>query len=88
MIEALNILEPGISNSVVNVTFELSVTRIAQIKQQVGSENLTKIEAANEIETEVNKARNAFNILMAGSEGKLQLESRMKRVMTQSSLPI
>lgn len=82
----LSQLEPGISNSVTNVKFELSAAKIAQIKQQMLAKNLCKADAEKLITDEVTKARQAFDILVAGSEGKTLLESRLQRVMAQSVL--
>lgn len=85
MIELLSSLEPGISNSISNVTFELSHAKIAQIKRQ---KNLATKEAEKLIADELKNARDAFDVLMAGSEGKMQLESRLQRVVAQSSMDL
>lgn len=86
MIKTLSILEPGNSNSVTNVKFELSVAKISKTKRQMNSKVVSKDEAKKFISGEVEKAREAFMILAAGSEGKALLENRMKRVIAQSSL--
>lgn len=84
--DAINILEPGISNSSVNVKFELAAVKIAQIKQRVRASSLTKADGEEFIATELNDARQTFDILSAGCEAKALLDGRMKRIIDQSSL--
>lgn len=81
MIEALCSFEPGISNSAANVKLELSAAKIAQIKRQ---KNLEKREAEKLVADEVRSARDALDILMAGSDGKMLLENRLSRIITLS----
>lgn len=88
IIEALSTLEPGISNSIANVNFELCVAKIAKIKQQIALNILSKSDAENLVAIEVKNARGAFEILTAGSEGKSQLESRLQRLIAQSSTTV
>lgn len=81
MIEALSSFEPGISNSAANVQLELSAAKIAQIKRQ---KNLEKREAVKLVADEVRSARDALDILMAGSEGKMLLENRLIQIIKLS----
>lgn len=85
LIEVLSSLEPGISNSMANVKFELSSVKIEQIKRQ---NNLTAVEIEKLMADEVKNTQDAFDILMAGSESKNQLESRLKRVIAQSAMKL
>lgn len=86
MFDTLSILEPGISNAVTNVKFELSFAKISKIKQQMNSKIVSRDKAKKFVSGEVEKVQEAFKILAAGSEGKALLESRLKRVIAQSSL--
>lgn len=84
MIEVFSLLEPGNSNSFANVTFELSVAKIAKIKRQ---KNLAA-KAEKLIAGELKNSRDAFDTLMAGSEGKMQLKNRLQRLIAQSSMEL
>lgn len=83
MIDALVILEPGISNSITNVKFELSVAKIAQLKQQVSHEIISKADAEKLFISEKIILKNAFSILAAGSEGKILIKKRFDRIAAQ-----
>lgn len=84
--EILQILEPGASNSLTNVRFELSVAKISKIKQNIDPKLVDKSEAKKFVSGEIKKAQKAFDILVAGCEGKISLESRLKRVVNLSLL--
>ena len=80
----LEFFEPGISNSAMNVKFELSAAKIAKFKQQIKSKIINQHEGKTLIFKEVQKAQNAYKILIAGSECKTVLECRLKRLVDQS----
>lgn len=85
MIDVLSTLEPGISNSVTNVKFEYSVAQIARTKQQMAAKIFSASDAGKLINHQLKNARDAFDILLAGSEGRSLLEKRFQYVITQSS---
>lgn len=82
----LSVLEPGISNSVLNTKVERSSAKIALTKMKHLSGGLSREEAEGVIDSELKDAVENFGILMAGSEGKALLETRLKRIIAQSSL--
>lgn len=73
-----NVFEPGNSNSVANVKFELSLAKIAQFKS---SKAFEKNVNNNEIQNELSKAQESYKILIDGSEWKSLIENRMKKVL-------
>lgn len=86
MATVLNMFEPGISNSVMNARFELSATKIVQLKRKFMSRVLQKSDAEKLIAMEMKIIQDSFKILIDGCESKTLLECRLKRVMEQSVL--
>lgn len=80
LMEIFNIIEPGLSNSMLNVHFELSLTKIAQFKIAKALESDPKA-YENELTIELAKARKAYETLVAGSELKSSIENRMKKAV-------
>lgn len=81
----LSILEPGISNSVANVTFELCVAKIAKLRLQLKTKIIKISEAENLITDELRKAKEVYQILVDGSEGRNLMENRLRRIVDFSS---
>lgn len=85
-IDVLKILEPGISNSITNASFELSVAKIAQFKRQLTEKVISRDEAFECIAVELKNIGKFYEILFAGSEGKSVLKDRLNRITKQSQI--
>lgn len=64
--------------------FERSFAKIAHANQQIAKQILSITEARKCVGVELNNAKCAFEVLVAGSEGKKLLKERMERVETEA----
>ena len=80
LIDVLSILEPGISNSSLNVKFEKSAAHIGQIKNDYKLGIVNHDKAVKLIDSEMTKAKSVFEILLVGGENKKLLEHRLNQL--------
>lgn len=75
LLKVLSVLEPGVSNSMLNTQFELEVARILLVKR----ESLKIIDDHMKIITDI------YNQLYNASDGKAILDTRLTRIKEQVS---
>jgi len=80
LLSELSILEPGISNSVLNTKFELEVAEILKIKRQFKSKDETIKLIANHLENIIR----IYNLLIVASDGKALIDNRFKKIKEES----
>ncbi|XP_070506795.1 SET domain-containing protein SmydA-8-like [Chironomus tepperi] len=82
LLSELTILEPGISNSVLNTKFELNVAEILIIKRQFKP----KDETSKLIASHMAKITEIYNLLRVASDGKALIDNRFKKIKEESLL--
>ena len=80
LLSELSILEPGISNSVLNTKFELEVAEILKIKRQSKS----KDEDLKLIACHLENITKIYNLLIVASDGKALIDNRYKKIKEES----
>ena len=80
LISELSILEPGISNSVLNTKFELEVAEILKIKRQSKS----KDECLKLIANHMENITKIYNLIIVASDGKALIDNRLKKIKEES----